>query len=202
MFAGANPAYASTGSQLIAREEHRAPTPAGAGRKEGIMPNQSTAQAGTTPTGGDQNPAAGDSGKTFTQEEVNGLLAKQKRDVQAKYQDYDKYKAAYEEAQAKADADKSELQKALDAQAEAEARATALQAEKDQAAWIAAASKATGVPAAALHGSTEDEVNACAESLKEYFAKPAAPIVQTGNPSTDDKPSTGDPLRDAIFGNN
>lgn len=166
------------------------------------MPNDSTASAGTTPIGGNQNPAAGDSGKTFTQEEVNGLLAKEKREMQAKYQDYDKYKAAYEEAQAKADADKSELQKALDAQAEAEARAAALQAEKDQAEWIAAASKATGVPAAAIHGSTEDEVNACAESLKEYFAKPAAPIVQTGNPSTEDNAGTGDPLRDAIFGGN
>lgn len=129
------------------------------------------------------------------------MLAKQKREMQAKYPDYDKYKAAFEEQQAKAEADKSELQRALDAQAEAEAKAAALQAEKDQAAWIAAASKATGVPAAALHGSTEEEVNACAEGLKGYFAKPAAPVVQTGNPSTDETDKTGDPLRDAIFGN-
>ncbi len=165
------------------------------------MPEPTTAKAGTTPNGGDQNPSAEDSGKLHTQEEVNSLLAKQKREFQAKYQDYDKYKSAYEEAQAKADADKSELQKAQDALAAAEQKAAKLQAEKDQAAWIAAASKATGVPAAALHGSTEDEVNACAESLKEHFAKPAAPVVNTGKPSEGDSKTCGDPLRDAIFGN-
>lgn len=111
------------------------------------MPNSSTAQAGSTSNEGNQNLPAGDSGeKTFTQEEMNSLLAKQKREMQAKYKDFDVYKQAYEEQQQKADAEKSELQKALDAKAEAEAKVNALQAEKDQAAWKTAASKATGVP--------------------------------------------------------
>lgn len=166
------------------------------------MPNSSTAQAGSTSNEGNQNPPAGDSGeKTFTQEEMNSLLAKQKREMQAKYKDFDVYKQAYEEQQQKADAEKSELQKALDAKAEAEAKANALQAEKDQAAWKTAASKATGVPIEALHGSTEDEVNACAESLKGYFTKPSAPLVNTGNPSGDETDTSGDPLRDLIRGN-
>lgn len=163
------------------------------------MSDSSTAQAGTTQQGDNQNLPAGDSGKTFTQEEVNSMLAKEKRDMQAKYKDFDKYKQAFEEQQKQDEANKSELQKALDAQKEAESKLSQLQAERDQATWIAAASKATGVPQEALHGSTEEEINACAEALKEYFTKPAAPVVHTGKPSEGGSDTSGDPLRDAIL---
>ena len=46
-----------------------------------------TATAGKTSAeeGKNQNPPAGDSGRTFTQEEVNAMLAKERRDTQAKY---------------------------------------------------------------------------------------------------------------------
>lgn len=159
-----------------------------------------TAPAGTSEEG-NQNPSAGDSGKSFTQEGVNKMMAEQKSELKAKYADHDKYKAAYEEAQQRAEAEKSDLEKETERANAAEARANALQAEKEQAAWKAAASKSTGVPIEALHGSSEEEINECAESLKGYFQKPAAPHVQTGTPSTDEGSATGDPLRDAIFGN-
>lgn len=158
-----------------------------------------TADAGTTPAKGgtEGEPAGGPQGRTFTQEEVNGLLAKERRDTQAKYADYAKYKEAYEAAQKERDAGKSELERAIEAKASAEAELAALKAERERAGWVAAASKETGVPEAALHGSTEEEVRACADALKEYFAKPSAPRVDTGKPSTADG-GTGDPLRDAI----
>lgn len=157
------------------------------------------ASAGTTPAQGgtESQPAGGSQEKTFTQEEVNSLLAKEKRETQAKYPDYAKYKAAYEEAQKKADADKSDLEKAIEAKNNAEAELAALKADKERSGWVAAVSKETGVPEAALHGSTEEEVRACADALKEYFAKPSAPKVNTGKPSTHEG-GTGDPLRDAI----
>lgn len=155
-----------------------------------------TANETGTSTEGRESPAA-EGSRTFTQEEVNRLLAKERRDAQAKYQDYDKYKQAYDEAEKRRDAEKSELQKAREAQAAAEAELGALKAQRQQAEWIAAASKATGVPAEALHGDTEEAVNSCAESLKQYFAKPTAPVVETGSPSSD-AGGTGDPLRDAI----
>ncbi len=160
---------------------------------------ENTANAGSTPAeGGTENqPAGGSQEKTFTQEEVNSLLAKEKRDTQAKFPNYAKYKAAYEEVQKKADADKSELEKAIEAKTSAETELAALKAEKERAGWIAAISKKTGVPEAALHGATEEEVRACADALKEYFAKPSAPKVNTGKSSTHEG-GTGDPLRDAI----
>lgn len=165
------------------------------------MPNASTAaaQAAATPQGGDQNPSAEGSGKTFTQEEVNAMLAREKREQQAKYRDYDKYKAAYDEAQKRADAEKSELQQATERAEKAEAEAAALKAKQERAGWVAAVSKETGVPEAALHGETEDEVRACADALKGYFDKPSAPVVQTGEPSADEDGTTGDPLRDLII---
>ena len=58
----------------------------GWGRGKGAdMPDASTAaaQAVATPQGGDQNPSAEGSGKTFTQEEVNAMLAKEKREGKA-----------------------------------------------------------------------------------------------------------------------
>lgn len=166
------------------------------------MADSTATNAGTTPVeGGTENqPAGGSQAKTFTQEEVNSMLAKEKREMQAKYQNHDKYKEAYEAAQKKAEEEKSDLEKAVDAQQKAEARVAALEAEKQQAEWIAAVSKETGVPAAALHGQTEEEIRACADSLKEYFKGASAPVVNTGEPSSDGG-GTGDPLRDAIFGN-
>ncbi len=102
-----------------------------------------------------------------------------------------------------------ELQEADLSEAEKEKRrADELQAQLDErnaaderAGWVRDVSKSTGVPEAALHGSTLEEVESCAESLKDYFKDPAAPAVNTGKPS-DDGGSTGDPLRDMINGIN
>ena len=49
-----------------------------------------------------------------------------------------------------------------------------------------------------LRGSTKEEIEAHAESLKEHFAKDAAPVVDAGSPSTDEG-QAGDPLREAIM---
>ena len=76
---------------LIAREAFRAPTPAGAGERGMNMSEAgSTAQGGTANDAGSNNTAAQAGGsqaaagsRTFTQEEVNSLLAKERRDTQA-----------------------------------------------------------------------------------------------------------------------
>lgn len=184
------------GLLLIAREGFRAPIPAKGWGKETSVTQASTASAGTQD--GEKKNSGNEGDRTFTQEEVNSMLAKERRETQAKYPHYDEYKQAYDEAQKKAEADKSELQKATDRADAAEAELAKLKSEKERASWIAAISKETGVPEAALHGDTEEDVRACAESLKSYFEDPAAPTVKTGKPSNTDAPESNDPLR-ALF---
>lgn len=138
----------------------------------------------------------GSAEKTYTQAELDQAVKAAVGAETAKFADFDKYKAAFDEAKAKADGEKSDLQKAIERAEEAERERDALKASKEQATWIAEASKATGVPEAALHGATKEEIEACAESLKEYFKGSAAPAVNTGDPSQPDDKTGGDPLRE------
>lgn len=135
--------------------------------------------------------------KTFTQEEVNALMGDLRKKERAKFSNYEEYKAAAERLKEIEEKDKTNLQKATERAEAAEAKL----AERDAADAIAKAARdvanATGVPVEALRGSSRDEIEAHAEVLKPFFAKDAAPSVNTGSPSTDEKGS-GDPLRDAI----
>lgn len=185
-------------NSLRARE---ARTDTGWGRGKGHSMSEATAQAGTTPTGEDaarENPTMeGSQPKTFTQEEVNALMGDLRKKERAKFSNYEEYKAAAERLKEIEEKDKTNLQKATERAEAAEAKL----AERDAADAIAKAARdvanATGVPVEALRGSSRDEIEAHAEVLKPFFAKDAAPSVNTGSPSTDEKGS-GDPLRDAI----
>ena len=162
--------------------------------------SETTADAGTTPQGegANENPAMeGSQPKTFTQEEVNALMGKTRKEERAKFANYDDYKAAAEKLKQIEEKDKTDLQKATERAEAAEAKL----AEREAADAIAKAArevaKATGVPVEALRGTTREEIEAHAEVLKPFFAKDAAPSVNTGSPSTE-KQGSGDPLRDAI----
>lgn len=65
---------------------------------------------------------------------------------------------------------------------EAKAERDALKAEKQIAEWKAEVEKTSGVPAAALAGSTLEEIQAHAETLKPLIAKPADPPKDDGKP--------------------
>jgi hypothetical protein len=82
--------------------------------------------------------------------------------------------AAFEESQ------KTEAQKLADRATAAEIERDALKAEKQVAGWKADVSKETGVPAAALAGSTLEEIQAHAETLKPLITQaqePHAPLA-------------------------
>ena len=99
--------------------------------------------------------------------------------------------------------EESEMSAIEKAQAEAKAakaEAESLKAEKEREAWVKAASKKTGVPAELLRGSTEEEIEAHAESLKPYVGKNAAPVVDLGNPSSEEKPSEKAEFARQLFG--
>lgn len=137
--------------------------------------------------------------KTFTQEEVNELMGKLRREVTGKYADYDALKekaTAYDEAQ---EAAKGELEKAQEAAAKAKAEADALRAEKERAALVAKVSEATGVPASLIQGEDEEAMAASAKAIAEYArsASTKAPDDKGGAASSA-KASTKDQFTDVL----
>ena len=114
--------------------------------------------------------------KTFTQDEVNELMGKVRRETREKFADYDdlaKKAKAYDEAQ---EAAKTELEKAQEAAAAAKAEADALRAEKAHAQLAAKVSAATGVPASLITGNDEESMTASANAIAA-FAKTATTVA-------------------------
>lgn len=121
---------------------------------------------------------AGQAPKTFTQDEVNEMMGKVRREVSGKYADYDdlaKKAKAYDEAQ---EAAKTELQKAQEAAAKAMAEVDALKAEKAHADLVAKVSAATGVPAALISGDDEEAMSASAKAIADW-AKSTSTVAPT-----------------------
>lgn len=131
--------------------------------------------------------------RTFTQDEVNEMMGKVRRETREKFADYDalKQKAdAYDEAQeaAKSELEKaqeaanSELEKAQEAAAKAEKELEAMRAEKARNDLAARVSAATGVPAALITGADEESMTASANAIAAYAkaASTAAPFDKGG----------------------
>lgn len=128
--------------------------------------------------------------KTDEQAEPNGEAA-QPVDWEAKYNELKKHsreweklakqrKGAADELAALKESQMSESEKLQKQLADATARADALQAEKDRTAWVAEASKATGVPAdllSLISASDRDDLMSKAEGLKDRYAAPNTATV-------------------------
>lgn len=129
----------------------------------------------------DQKPT--DQPSTFTQEQLNTILAEDRRKNSAKFADYDELKRKAAEFDKAADANKTELQKALDRATAAESKVAGFEAKQQQAEWAHEVSTATGVPADVLRGSTKEELQAHAELLKPaYTATPRRTSTPPGTP--------------------
>lgn len=92
------------------------------------------------------------------------------------------------------EASKTEAQRQADALAAAQAKLQEYETREQVAAWKTQVSQATGVPASALAGSTEDEIKAHAEILKPLIgsqkAGPRAPregLTPTAAPGDEDR---------------
>lgn len=117
---------------------------------------------------------------TFTQDDVNRIVADRVARERAKYEDYESLRekaAKFDEAE---EASKSELQKAteraekLQAQLDSYQKAEAVRVIHEEVA------KATGVPAHLLTGETKEDCEAQAKAIMS-FAKPEAfPVVPDG----------------------
>lgn len=109
--------------------------------------------------------------RTFTQSELNAIVADRLGRERDKYQDYAALKEKADKYDAEQEAGKTELQKAtekvaaLQAQVEAYTKADNLRSIREKV------SQETGVPANLLYGEDEDSCKAQAQAILDY-AKP------------------------------
>lgn len=130
--------------------------------------------------------------KTFTQADVNRIVAERVSD----FKDYDELKAKaakYDEAE---EANKTELEKEQEKNAALQKELDALKSAAELQKMHEEVSKESGVPAELLTASTKDECIAQAEKIKAY-AKPDYPQVKdAGEPHTTSKRSTREQFAD------
>lgn len=111
--------------------------------------------------------------RTFTQAELDSIVKERLKRDRERYADYDALKAKAEKYDAAEEANKSELQKAVERAEALKAELDGIKAEQARQALIAQVAKDSGVDAellAAMRGSTEDEIKAHADLLKAKFA--------------------------------
>lgn len=158
----------------------------------------STAQgAGTAQAGGSQS--AGGS-QTFTQEQVNSMVAAERREVEAKYKGFSEYKAAAEEYAQLKESQKSELQKVQDDLAAVTKERDELKSAAERSAWVSEVAEQTKVPAstvAMLSGKTKEELVEQAKRLAPDFAEAVG--SEGGKPASTGPDAKGDFIN-ALFG--
>lgn len=118
--------------------------------------------------------------KTFTQDEVNAIIKSRIHDEKSKYSDYEELKAKAAKFDEAEEANKTELQKAVERVAALEAQNEKLTKEREISTIRQKVSNETGVPSNLLFGATEEECKEQAQSILD-FAKPGAyPTVKDG----------------------
>ncbi len=127
-----------------------------------------------------QAPAAQPAGKTFTQAELDAIVADRLARERAKYPDYESIKAKAAKFDAAEEAGKSELQKANE-------RAAALKSELDTLKKAnalrevrAAVAKAKGVPVELLTGDTEEACKTQADAILAFARPGGYPQLRDG----------------------
>ena len=118
--------------------------------------------------------------RTFTQEEVNSFLAKDRKQMAEKYADYDalKEKAARLD-QIEEDA-KSELQKATERAEKLQAELSAMKHADEIRLIRDKVAQSTGVPASLLTGDTEEACNEQAAGILSFKTTAGYPTVRDG----------------------
>jgi len=102
---------------------------------------------------------------TFSQEDVNRIVQERLQREREKYSDYDELKTAAERAQ-ELEAEKQTLAE----------RVAEFEAKEEQSKLVAQVADDAGVPADALRGNTQEELEAHAEVLKSLM-KTTGPVI-------------------------
>lgn len=120
--------------------------------------------------------------KTFTQEEVNGIVNDRLARERKKYEGIDletlKSKAAkFDEME---ESNKSELEKANERANALQAKLDSIQKEKELSEMRSKVAEEIGVPANLLNGASEDECREQAEAIKAFAVPSGYPSVKDG----------------------
>jgi len=115
--------------------------------------------------------------RTFTQEEVNAIVGKRLAEEKGKYSDYEEIKAKAAKFDEAEEANKSELQKAMERASNLEAELNGLKKSEEVRQMRETVAKETGIPANLLTGDTEESCKSQAEAIKA-FATPNYPKVK------------------------
>ena len=106
--------------------------------------------------------------KTFSQEEVDSIVAERLKRDRQKYADYDELKQKASKFDEMQEANKTELQKATERAEKAEKEIADMKQANSIREIRSKISKETGVPENLLTGNTEDDCKTQAEAIKAY----------------------------------
>ena len=121
-----------------------------------------------------------------TQEVFDQLFNKRWAREQAKYADFEIYKAAYEKLHQMEEADKSELQKAEERASKAEDKLAELEQQSKLANLKQVIAAEQGLDPRVLYGSTKEELLECAANIKAVIGSRAAPVVHADGQAADE----------------
>ena len=138
-----------------------------------------------------QETATENAEKTFTQAEVDAIVGDRLKRERGKWADYDELKSKAAKFDEMEEANKTELQKAIEARDTLQAELDGIKAENAIRDIRAAVANETGVPAHLLTATTEDECREQAKSILEYASPKGYPTIRdAGEVSKLGKPTT------------
>ena len=123
--------------------------------------------------------------KTFTQDDVNRIVAKRV----AKYEDYETLKEKAAKYDEQVEASKSELQKATERANSLQAELDALKSAEQVRTMREEVANQKGIPARLLTGNTQEECESQAEALLNWAQPKGYPNVQDGGDPISSKPA-------------
>ena len=128
-----------------------------------------------------------------TQADLDRIIAERLGRERSKFADYDDLKTKASEFDKLEEANKTELQKAIDRAAQAEKERDALKAKQALEAAAAEVAKTKGVPVELLRGVSKEELEAHADSLKPHLTSEGTKKGAIGPYVPSEGTSTGAP---------
>lgn len=118
--------------------------------------------------------------RTFTQAELDGIVAERLKRERAKYEGFEDFKAKAAKLDEIEEANKSELQKATDRASALESELNALKKEAEVRTIRDKVSADTGVPATLLTADTAEGCEAQAKAILDFKGVNTYPVVKDG----------------------